>query len=76
MPARKKKTKLRIIKGGKPSVRRKPARTETISITIIPPGKDDSTLTFHTVVETTSMQSVTLDKAVTITIPIDAIRSF
>lgn len=65
----KEKTPLRPIKGGRLTVHKH--APSSIRITIIPPWGAES---LHLVIDSESHQPVILNKAVTLTIPADALR--
>ena len=77
MPPAKKKARLKIVRAKGTKVRRrKPRSPLLVSVTVMPPEAGDGPLTFHVVVDTESMQPITLSRAVTFDVDMDDIKSY
>ena len=70
MPGSKQPPKLALVRGGRPTVHEPEERGDAVRLVLVPPATENEA---HMLLDAKSFQPVTLDKAVTFTVPSDAL---
>ena len=70
MPDSKQPPKIRLVRGGRPTVHEPEERGDVVRLVLVPPGADNEQ---HLLLDSKSFQPVTLNKAVTFSVPSDAL---